>query len=78
MWTLAHGTPLVLSPDTDTLNPPIPPDALNDFDYEDDERGYGARSDRISDGCIHAGNASLAMAVICTALFGAASPTVRP
>jgi deferrochelatase/peroxidase EfeB len=35
-----NGTPLVLSPDTDTPNPPIPPDALNDFDYEDDERGY--------------------------------------
>ncbi|HEX8761933.1 MAG TPA: hypothetical protein VF734_18610 [Pseudonocardiaceae bacterium] len=35
-----NGTPLVLSPDTDTPNPPIPPDALNDFDYEDDDRGY--------------------------------------
>ncbi|MGH3778108.1 MAG: Dyp-type peroxidase [Pseudonocardiaceae bacterium] len=35
-----NGTPLVLSPDTDTPNPPIPPDALNDFDYVGDERGY--------------------------------------
>jgi deferrochelatase/peroxidase EfeB len=38
-----NGTPLVLSPDTDTPDPPIPPEALNDFDYVgtyDDERGY--------------------------------------
>ncbi len=38
-----NGTPLVLSPDTDTPDPPIPPDALNDFDYVGDygdERGY--------------------------------------
>ncbi|MDQ4010786.1 MAG: hypothetical protein M3228_08845 [Actinomycetota bacterium] len=36
----SNGTPLALSPDSDTLNPPIPSDALNDFDYEGDERGY--------------------------------------
>ncbi len=35
-----NGTPLVLSPDTDTPNPPIPPEALNDFDYIGDKRGY--------------------------------------
>ncbi len=35
-----NGTPLVLSPDTDTPNAPIPPEALNDFDYVGDERGY--------------------------------------
>jgi Dyp-type peroxidase family len=38
-----NGTPLVLAPDTDTPDPPIPPDALNDFDYVGDygdERGY--------------------------------------
>ncbi|MGH4022923.1 MAG: Dyp-type peroxidase [Pseudonocardiaceae bacterium] len=38
-----NGTPLVLSPDTDTPDPPIPTDALNDFDYVGkygDERGY--------------------------------------
>lgn len=35
-----NGTPLVLSPDTDTPDPPIPPEALNDFDYYDDVRGY--------------------------------------
>jgi Dyp-type peroxidase family len=38
-----NGTPLLLSPDTDTPHPPTPPDALNDFDYVgeyDDERGY--------------------------------------
>jgi deferrochelatase/peroxidase EfeB len=35
-----NGMPLVLSPDTDTPDPPIPPDALNDFDYEGDERGH--------------------------------------
>ncbi|HEY6422717.1 MAG TPA: hypothetical protein VIY28_05585 [Pseudonocardiaceae bacterium] len=38
-----NGVPLVLSPDTDTPDPPIPPDALNDFDYvgeHHDERGY--------------------------------------
>lgn len=38
-----NGIPLVLSPDTDTPNPPIPPEALNDFDYvgdDGDERGY--------------------------------------
>ncbi|MGH3889463.1 MAG: Dyp-type peroxidase, partial [Pseudonocardiaceae bacterium] len=35
-----NGTPLVLSPDTDTPDPPIPPEALNDFDYVGDERGY--------------------------------------
>jgi deferrochelatase/peroxidase EfeB len=28
-----NGTPLTLSPDTDTPEPPIPPEALNDFDY---------------------------------------------
>ncbi len=38
-----NGTPLVLSPDTDTPEPPIPSDALNDFDYTEehaDEHGY--------------------------------------
>ena len=38
-----NGTPLVLSPDTSTPNPPIPTEALNDFDYVGqygDERGY--------------------------------------
>lgn len=38
-----NGVPLVFSPDTDTPDPPIPPEALNDFDYVgeyDDERGY--------------------------------------
>ncbi|MDQ2881065.1 MAG: peroxidase [Actinomycetota bacterium] len=38
-----NGAPLILSPDTDTPDPPIPPEALNDFDYigqHDDERGY--------------------------------------
>ncbi|MGH4012390.1 MAG: Dyp-type peroxidase [Pseudonocardiaceae bacterium] len=38
-----NGVPLVLSPDTDMPDPPIPPEALNDFDYVgeyDDERGY--------------------------------------
>ncbi|PZS17897.1 MAG: peroxidase [Pseudonocardiales bacterium] len=38
-----NGTPLVLSPDTDTPEPPIPPEAMNDFDYigqYDDQRGY--------------------------------------
>jgi Dyp-type peroxidase family len=38
-----NGTPLILSPDTDTPEPPIPADALNDFDYTEehaDERGY--------------------------------------
>lgn len=38
-----NGTPLVLSPDTDTPDPPIPQEALNDFDYVGtygDERGY--------------------------------------
>ncbi|MGQ0719838.1 MAG: Dyp-type peroxidase [Pseudonocardiales bacterium] len=35
-----NGTPLVLSPDTDTPNPPIPLEALNDFDYVGDPRGY--------------------------------------
>ncbi len=38
-----NGTPLMLSPDTDTPNPPIPPEALNDFDYVGeygDEQGY--------------------------------------
>ncbi|MFZ0119816.1 MAG: hypothetical protein WAN20_04510 [Pseudonocardiaceae bacterium] len=38
-----NGTPLVLSPDTDTPESPIPPEALNDFDYTGeygDERGY--------------------------------------
>ncbi len=38
-----NGTPLVLSPDTDTPDPPIPPDALNDFDYVGDygdEQGH--------------------------------------
>ena len=38
-----NGTPLTLSPDTDTPEPPIPPEALNDFDYTargGDEWGY--------------------------------------
>ncbi|MGH3932831.1 MAG: Dyp-type peroxidase [Pseudonocardiaceae bacterium] len=38
-----NGMPLVLSPDTDTPNPPIRPEALNDFDYvgaDGDEYGY--------------------------------------
>jgi Dyp-type peroxidase family len=38
-----NGVPLVLSPDTDSPDPPIPPQALNDFDYVgeyNDERGY--------------------------------------
>jgi Dyp-type peroxidase family len=38
-----NGTPLLLSPDTDTPDPPIPPGALNDFDYvgeRGDKRGY--------------------------------------
>jgi Dyp-type peroxidase family len=38
-----NGIPLVLSPDTDTPDPPIHPDALNDFDYvgnPGDEHGY--------------------------------------
>lgn len=38
-----NGTPLVLSPDTDSPNPAIPRERLNDFDYVgefDDERGY--------------------------------------
>ncbi|MGH3934286.1 MAG: Dyp-type peroxidase, partial [Pseudonocardiaceae bacterium] len=35
-----NGMPLVFSPDTDTPDPPIPPQALNDFDYADDQRGY--------------------------------------
>lgn len=35
-----NGMPLVLSPDTDTPDPPIPPQTLNDFDYTDDVRGY--------------------------------------
>lgn len=38
-----NGVPLVLSPDTDTPDPPIPPEALNDFDYVGeygDEGGY--------------------------------------
>jgi Dyp-type peroxidase family len=38
-----NGTPLVLSPETDTPEPPIRPEAMNDFDYigeYDDERGY--------------------------------------
>lgn len=38
-----NGVPLVLSPDTDTPDPPIPPEALNDFDYvgeHRDDRGY--------------------------------------
>ncbi|MGH3699196.1 MAG: Dyp-type peroxidase [Pseudonocardiaceae bacterium] len=38
-----NGMPLVLSPDTDTPDPPIPPAALNDFDYVGnygDEQGY--------------------------------------
>lgn len=38
-----NGVPLVLSPDTDTPDPPIPLEALNDFDYVgeyDDARGY--------------------------------------
>lgn len=37
-----NGTPLVLSPDTDAPDPPIPPERLNDFDYVgqfDDPRG---------------------------------------
>ena len=38
-----NGVPLVLSPETDTPHPPLPPEALNDFDYVGkygDERGY--------------------------------------
>jgi Dyp-type peroxidase family len=35
-----NGTPLVVSPDTDTPDPPIPPEALNDFDYDKDVKGY--------------------------------------
>jgi deferrochelatase/peroxidase EfeB len=38
-----NGTPLVLSPGTDVPEPPIPAEALNDFDYVGefgDERGY--------------------------------------
>jgi len=38
-----NGTPLVLSPDTDTPNPPISPEAMNNFDYVGeygDEQGY--------------------------------------
>jgi Dyp-type peroxidase family len=35
-----NGTPLALSPDTDTPEPPIPPEALNDFDYLNDTEGY--------------------------------------
>ena len=38
-----NGTPLVLSPDTDTPEPPIPAGGLNDFDYVGefgDDRGY--------------------------------------
>lgn len=38
-----NGTPLILSPDTDTPDPPIPPEAMNNFDYVGkygDERGY--------------------------------------
>ena len=71
MWALANGTPLVLSPDTDTRDPPIPLDALNDFDYEGDERGYrcpvGSHIRRMYPrGQRVAGNG-----VICTALFGA-------
>jgi deferrochelatase/peroxidase EfeB len=37
-----NGTPLVLSPDTDSPQPPLPAEALNDFDYVGpfgDERG---------------------------------------
>ncbi|MGH4026441.1 MAG: Dyp-type peroxidase, partial [Pseudonocardiaceae bacterium] len=38
-----NGVPLVLSPDSDTPEPQIPPEAMNDFDYVGeyaDERGY--------------------------------------
>ncbi|MGH3939299.1 MAG: Dyp-type peroxidase [Pseudonocardiaceae bacterium] len=35
-----NGMPLALSPDTDTPNPPISSEALNDFDYVGDEHGY--------------------------------------
>jgi Dyp-type peroxidase family len=35
-----NGTPLVLSPDTDTPDPPTPSEALNDFDYDNDVKGY--------------------------------------
>lgn len=38
-----NGAPLALSPDTDTPEPPIPAEALNDFDYTgevSDEWGY--------------------------------------
>jgi deferrochelatase/peroxidase EfeB len=34
-----NGTPLVLSPDTDSPEPPVPPEGLNDFDYAGDRRG---------------------------------------
>ncbi|MGY1709826.1 Dyp-type peroxidase [Geodermatophilus sp. SYSU D00758] len=33
------GTPLVLSPDTGSPEPPVPPERRNDFDYLDDARG---------------------------------------
>lgn len=35
-----NGTPLAVSPDTDTPNPPMRHEALNDFDYVGDKRGY--------------------------------------
>ncbi|MGR7027081.1 Dyp-type peroxidase [Geodermatophilus sp. URMC 62] len=34
-----NGTPLALSPDTDSPDPPVPADALNDFGYAADPRG---------------------------------------
>jgi deferrochelatase/peroxidase EfeB len=34
-----NGTPLVLSPDTDSPEPPVSAERLNDFDYAGDPRG---------------------------------------
>jgi deferrochelatase/peroxidase EfeB len=34
-----NGVPLALSPDTDSRQPPVAPEGLNDFDYVGDERG---------------------------------------
>ncbi|MGH3783736.1 MAG: Dyp-type peroxidase [Pseudonocardiaceae bacterium] len=62
-----NGMPLVLSPDTDTPEPPIPLEAMNDFDYIGeyaDEQGYrcpvgshirrmNPRGQRVAGGCGH-------------------------
>lgn len=40
-----NGTPLVLSPDTDTPDPPIPPEQLNNFDYVAWNDGSGGPGD---------------------------------